>query len=622
MKTKLNTIFCLLFVFLFLNKYKSFAQENVSPIHHNPFINLSVESKAIAKTTALSLPFFEDFTNYSQTPDPVKWTDRQVYVNNTMAVNGYSRGIATFDAISQYGKPYDTTNPNATRYADSLTSQQIDLSGKMPADSIYFSFLYQPGGNGFAPEKNDSLMLFFKSSKTSSPWVKVWSKSDTALTDFKQVLIAITDTNFLYNGFQFRFVNKASIGINDDVWNVDYIRLNAGRNKFDTAINDVAFTLTPTNLLNDYTAMPYRQYLANASGERTSKFKSTIKNNFNSNQNIANFGYDAFIVPTLISLSSDAGSNKNISAKGREDIEFNTYSSTPTTSYYEKVIFENKYYLQAPSGDASKENDTIVGQQIFDNYLAYDDGTAEMSYFLNLFPTLPGKIAIEHKLNQPDTLRGVAIYFGRQVPIASNKYFSAVVYQTIAYGSSTADKIIYELENLQPSYRDSINHFWIYKFDKPIPMPKGTFYIGTTQAALSGSDSLYIGLDRNRVGGNHAYYNVLNVWTPSLVSGALMIRPLIGQEVIGSKIEEQKNIKKTFVAIWPNPATEELNFALASKEKDVNYEIKNLLGQTILNGSILGEQQKINIQQLPSGHYQINFYSKNNIFEAQKFIKK
>ena len=82
-----------------------------------------------------------------------------------------------------------------------------------------------------------------------------------------------------------------------------------------------------------------------------------------------------------------------------------TYSSTPTTSYYEKVIFENKYYLQAPSGDASKENDTIVGQQIFDNYLAYDDGTAEMSYFLNLFPTLPGKIAIEHKLNQPDTLR-------------------------------------------------------------------------------------------------------------------------------------------------------------------------------------------------------------------------
>lgn len=622
MKTKLTSFFCLPFVLLLFNNAIALAQEQIGSVDYNPFVQNRSSKFIHAKTTALSLPFFEDFANYNAIPDHTKWTDRQVYINNTVAINGYSRGVATFDAINEYGKPYDTSNPNIIRFADSLTSQQIDLGGKTPADSIYFSFLYQPAGNGFAPEKNDSLMLYFKSSKTSSNWVKVWSKSDSLLADFKQVMIAIIDTNYLHSGFQFRFINKASMGVNDDVWNIDYIRLNAGRNKFDTAINDVAFTLTPTNLLNDYTAMPYRQYLSNASAERASKFKSTIKNNYNSNQNIANFGYNAITVPTLISLSSDAGSNKNISARGKEDIEFNTYSSTPIASYYEKVIFENKYYLQAPVGDASKENDTIIGQQIFDNYLAYDDGTAEMSYFLNLFPTLPGKIAIEHHINKPDTLRGVAIYFGRQVPIASNKYFSAVVYQTITYGSSTADKIIYQVENLQPSYRDTINHFWVYKFEKPIPIPAGTFYIGTTQAALSGSDSLYIGLDRNRIGGNHAYYNVLNVWTPSLVSGALMIRPLLGQEIIGSKINTQKNIQNSSVTIWPNPATEEINFALAINEKDVNYEIKNLLGQTIIKGSILNEQQKINIQQLPSGAYQLHIFSKNNIIEVQKFVKK
>lgn len=621
MKTKQTNFFRLLFVLLLIQNCTALAQEQIGPVDYNPFVQKKSSKLIHAKTTALTLPFFEDFTNYTALPDQTKWMDRQVYINNTMAVNAVSRGVATFDAINEYGKPYDTSNPNIIRFADSLTSQAIDLSGKKPIDSIYFSFLYQPAGNGFAPEKNDSLMLYFKSSKTGSNWIKVWSKSDSVLADFKQVMIALIDTQYLHSGFQFRFINKASMGVNDDVWNIDYIRMNTGRNKFDTAINDVAFTLTPTNLLNDYTAMPYRQYLSNASAERASKFKSVIKNNFNTAQNIANYAYSAYTSPTLISLASDAGTNKNIASKASEDVEFNTYSSSPSASYYDQMIFENKYYLQAPVGDANKENDTIIGQQIFDNYLAYDDGTAEMSYFLNLFPTLPGKIAIEQHLNQPDTLRGVAIYFGRQVPLASNKYFSVVVYQSIAYGSSTVDKIIYEIENLQPSYRDTINHFWIYKFEKPIPMPKGTFYIGTTQAALSGSDSLYIGLDRNRLTGNHAYYNVLNVWTPSLVSGALMIRPLMGQEIVGSNINALNNFSKKPIAIWPNPVAEELHFALASHEDDVYFEIKNLLGQTMQNGNI-GQQQEINVQQLPSGQYQIQFFSKNNIFDVQQFVKK
>ena len=87
-------------------------------------------------------------------PDPKQngWTGRCISTN-TMAVNAYSRGIATFDAINEFGKPYDTSNPNIIRYADSLTSQQIDLGGKVAADSIYFSFLYQPAGNGFRTQK-------------------------------------------------------------------------------------------------------------------------------------------------------------------------------------------------------------------------------------------------------------------------------------------------------------------------------------------------------------------------------------------------------------------------------------------------------------------------------------
>lgn len=618
MKTPIRLLLSFL-IFLFCGNIQLFAQENIGPVQFNPNVKPQVSAVSTLRTTSLTLPFFEDFNQYEAIPDTNKWIGRQVYINNTMAVNMISRGVATFDALSQFGKPYDTTSVTTIRYADSLTSKVLNLSTNIPADSIYLSFFYQAAGIGFAPEKTDSLLLYFKS-KVSGAWVKVWSKSDTVVLPFKQVMIPIADTNFLHSNFQFRFVNKASVGINDDVWNLDYIRINSGRNRFDTLVNDIAYTKTPSNILKDYTSLPYRQYLAAASTERTATFQSTIRNNYQSNQDVPNFGYLASHLGS--GLSSDAGVNRNIAAGNSSDVIFNTYGSTPGAGFYDKVIFENKYYLQSPGTDFSKENDTIIGQQIFDNYLAYDDGTAEMSYFLNLFPTLPGKIAIEHHLNQADTLRGLAIYFGRQVPLASYKYFSIVVYKNIAYSSSFTDDVVYELENLQPSYRDTVNHFWIYKFDEAVPMPAGTFYVGITQPALSGSDSLYIGLDRNRTESNHAYYNVLNVWTPSLVSGALMMRPILGQPISGSSIKNAIPNNKAKAIIWPNPATDELNFNLNTAESKLNYEIKSISGLTVQQGLLSNQNAQINIKTLIPGNYLIQFSSEKGNFPAQKFIKK
>jgi septal ring-binding cell division protein DamX len=96
----------------------------------------------------------------------------------------------------------------------------------------------------------------------------------------------------------------------------------------------------------------------------------------------------------------------------------------------------------------------------------------------------------------------------------------------------------------------------------------------------------------------------------------------LGQDIIGSTIQEQNIRPKTALTIWPNPTTEELNFTIDSQEKDFYYEIKNLLGQTMQKGHTTGPTQKINLQQLTSGHYQIQFFSKNSIFEVQQFVKK
>jgi hypothetical protein len=586
------------------------SQERVAPLQHNPFVRPQIAGlPGTAKTSALSLPFFEDFDQYDIIPDTNKWIGRQVYVNNTMCDNPVSRGCATFDAISQYGLPYDTVNPYTLRYADSLTSKAIDLSSFVPADSIYMSFLFQPGGKGFLPDRFDSLMLFFRQ-KTGGVWRKVWSLRDTTNHDFQQVMIAISDTSYLYSDFQFRFVNKASVAANDDVWNVDYIRINKGRNRYDTLINDVAFTLDPTPLLGDYYSMPYRQYIASASAERAGSINSALRNNFTGTQSVGNTGFIASDAYGTVLNTAGTGS-KTIGGRNAIDLSTGSYSTTPSAGYYERVLFHQRFWMDPVAGDNNRTNDTIVKTQVFDNYLAYDDGTAEMSYYLNLFPTLPGKIAIEHHLNRPDTLKGMAIYFARQVPTASYKYVNLVVYQQIAYGSSSSDKVLYQVDNIQPRYRDTINHFWVYKFDKPVPLPAGTFYIGTTQPALSGSDSLYFGLDRNRKTGNHAYFNVLGVWNPSVIEGAIMMRPILGQDISGSGISEEKRAITNIdiLSVRPNPATNQI-WLQTILPLNSSFSVLDISGKQVHSGKLTAEQ-RINLEQLAAGTYLLQVYPPN-----------
>lgn len=585
------------------------AQEQLAPLQYNPFVRPNMKEDALrtAKISALSLPFFEDFDQYDIIPDTNKWIGRQVYINNTMCDNPVSRGCATFDAISQYGIPYDTVNPYTLRYADSLTSKPIDLSSYTAGDSIYLSFMYQPGGKGFLPDRFDSLMLYFRP-KTGTAWRKVWSLRDTVVHEFRQVMIPLTDTAYLHAEFQFRFVNKASVAINDDVWNLDYIRIAPGRTLYDTLINDLAFTQDPSPLLGDYTSMPYRQYVAAPAKERAAAIETSIRNNFTGTQSTGSTNFVArSSTGGTIAFATTGG--KTIGGRSNINLSTSTYTTLPSAGYYERVAFYQQFWLEAVAGDNNRRNDTIVGTQVFDNYLAYDDGTAEMSYYLNLFPTLPGKIAIEHHLNQPDTLKGMAIYFGRQVPTASYKYVNLVVYEQIAYGGATTDKVLYQLDNVQPRYKDTINHFWIYKFDKPVPLPSGTFYIGTTQPALSGSDSLYIGLDRNRRGGNHAYYNVLGVWNPSLVDGALMIRPLLGQNIIGSSVPESAAICQS-LEISPNPARDEIRIHTPIQAESY-FVIRDFSGRMLHSGVVKPGSVQIDIRQLIPGSYWLSVYPPN-----------
>ena len=233
-------------------------------------------------------------------------------------------------------------------------------------------------------------------------------------------------------------------------------------------------------------------------------------------------------------------------------------NTVPLVNQRDNVFFENKYYIESVSASDNKTNDTIVQHQDFYNYLAYDDGTAEKAYFLKLSATLPGKTAIEFHLNEPDTVTGVMIYFGRQVPDASGKLFSVAVYGDIAYNGGS-DKVIYQEDYLMPRYLRN-DFYYTYKFEKPVPMPAGTFYMTVIQPALSNSDSLYLGLDVNRTGANQLYYNVDGYWKTVVLSGAVMVRPVLGPIIPRGIGNEGGVIKKQHIfAVAPYPAKDIVN---------------------------------------------------------------
>ena len=116
----------------------------------------------------ITLPFFDDFSHVRLYPDSTKWTDCNALVNDGFPLCPPNRNAATLDVLDANGCVYDYAISNAF-ISEYLTSARIRLDSIMdpepraltPADSIYFSFYYQPQGNGMPPEPHDSLVLQF-----------------------------------------------------------------------------------------------------------------------------------------------------------------------------------------------------------------------------------------------------------------------------------------------------------------------------------------------------------------------------------------------------------------------------------------------------------------------------
>ena len=157
--------------------------------------------------------------------------------------------------MDNYGRLYETASSSGFK-ADQLTSGPLNLNYP-PSANIWLSFFYQAGGLSDAPETNDSLTLQFLA-PDENKWYSVWNARGVSDQNFKLVTIPVDKPIFLKKGFQFRFINYASLSPNlsdpsmvgnCDIWNIDYVLLDKNRNAGDTVFADVAFRLPLRSLL-------------------------------------------------------------------------------------------------------------------------------------------------------------------------------------------------------------------------------------------------------------------------------------------------------------------------------------------------------------------------------------
>ena len=598
------------------------AQEVITGFSHG--VTPPVKSR---EATPLTLPFVEDFSTSRIYPDSTRWADYNVYVNAGFPLNPVTRNAATFDVLDAQGRVYEyaISNPFISEY---LTSNIIRLDSVFspetkaltPADSLYFSFFYQPQGNGNAPEAQDSLVLEFGlPNGLDTVWHHIWSTPGKTLAQFqeenggaffKQVMIPITDTVFFKPEFCFRFYNWASIANNsqptnrgnEDNWNIDFVYLDRNRTAANPSYPKVSITSEAPSFLNRYRAMPYKHYRANPTASITERFNLMISN-------LDDQPHSLTIQYTVDQVN------------GSQHYEYQSYRpfDAPPLSYWQPdsvmvaQLFSMDYdrdstsYLIRQYISDSTCNpplvDSLVYVQGFYNYFAYDNGIPELGFGVE--PSPGGTFAVKFELNEMDTLRGVQILFNRTLNDANNQYFDIVVWKD---NNGKPGDEVYRLANRKPIWDDQIYKFAYYKFDRLIRL-NGVFYIGIVQ---QGTGLLNVGFDASKDNSQYNFINVTGSWQQSTKRGSIMMRPVVGASYYIGVDENHANEE---IALYPNPTASTLHIDGVSN--GVGIAIYDITGRQVMRSSFTDE---IHVGTLQDGLYLLNITTSDGVVVNKKFM--
>ena len=626
MKKIISGIVIILF---YLNSY---AQESVSGLLYYPGMSKDdVEGKTTLKSLnglvdTLNLPFFDDFVQDKHSPDPSKWLDNYVYINQTLAVDPPSIGVATFDAIDANGRVY--TNYSSPFFADTLTSQPIKLDYSS-SKNIVMSFFYQPQGIADNPEEEDSLILQFRAvTDTGIVWNQVWRVAGSKLTDFQYVGISINEAQYLYSGFQFRFVNVVSFPktqnepeklVNCDHWHIDYVYVDTSRVVGDGSFDDVAITKPIRGILNNYSSIPSRHFPEAYDTEKASYLDMTYKNlnltEINSVERWLRIEYNG-----NIENEEDKG-KENIEPDTIETVEFRVrnislvnnppdYAEIDITSY----LVPDETFVQS----FLRKNDTIKYTQIFDNYYAYDDGSPENGYNVSGDGSnINNSIACRYDIFQKDTLQAIQIYFiPTKHDTTDNLEFILKVWSINEDGKTPGDTLYTDIITTREI--GATGKYNQYVLERPLYLPE-SFFIGFTQL----EDKCYnVGLDRSYNHQDKLYFFMNNQWTNSSLpetEGCIMIRPVVGDKSTVGIIPDR--VKGFVCNIFPIPANDFVTIDIADQDVFQNYylSVYDITGKIVYAAETI-DNTIINVSDYAKGLYIFKVSDDKGAFITRKVL--
>ena len=578
------------------------AQEVERDLQFAP-LDLGREASAMATTRrgggSMSLPFFDDFASptFAGEGGPaelVRWSDGSARRTTTYAIDPPTIGTATLDGLRSDGFPY-AFNPDAYGWADTLTSEPINLAGRTPEDNIYLTFFYQGGGRGNAPDENDSLVVEFLAPDAPAGlgWTQVWSAIGAEMDTFALATVHVNQEIHLQDGFRFRFRNHGALAGNVDLWHIDYVLMDDNLNPDNLGYFEVAFVDPRHTLTAPYSIMPWSHFLSDPATFMRDSMATR-------HRNMSAFQADNVTCGLKV---------RNAETGETEDF-LNPFSNTFVAPF---EVFETPYYVQTgangvtPSGYAFADpgndtaatfevslyedpigileqervgvpdNDSIVFVQSFRNEYAYDDGSAEKAYGLT---TGGGKLAVRYDLAIPDTLYGLAIHFTPYYDQQSDLNFllRAWADDNGVPGDELGENYLFH----QPAYfTDGHDVFAYYEYDDPIPV-EGTVHVGMVQ---EGDFALNIGLDKNTDYNFTRLHYQLGLgaeWVLSTIQGTVMVRPVLqaGLDDVFVAVEDEEPAMDA-LAVWPNPAREALNVAWSGVDKPERWSMVDLSGRVL-----------------------------------------
>ena len=480
-------------------------------------------------------------------------------------------------------------------------------------------FYYQAQGNGNDPQLTDSLILEFSVTTGSGNinWNTIWKKEGSTLNDFQKQVFVFSDPIYLSSDFQFRFRNLATVTGNFDHWNIDYVKLDEYNNSSDTSfLNDVSFVRNTPQILKRYREMPWIHFVNDISQEMNDSLDIILRNNTDIIQSI-DYRYDVYNENGNLTYHYPVLGGNN--STRNVDVPPYYYIDTGTYTFNSPPIMIDNQIFPVSSADSAefifrnsintepsdfKNNDTVFHLQRFYSHFAYDDGSAESAYGINV---QGAKLAYQFKLNRPDTLRIVQMKFVEMHEDLTDNKFALTIWDN---NNGTPGQEVYK-DTVEIEYKDR-GKFTNYYLKNGVSLI-GTFFVGWEQIT---NDILNLGLDKNSVANDYMLYNIGGGWVNSQFQGAWMIRPIVNFDApIVSSLSEQLVID---CKIYPNPFSEKTSIYFNNNSQRT-FKLFDMMARTVRSFSSSENIIDIYKENLSKGIYFIQV-SEGNVMQTKKLI--